>query len=180
MMKSSDKGAIAETAITAVAVELGVFVLRPLQEGRRYDLMFDLDGRRLLRVQCKWGRLNGDIVVVQTGTCRYTPRGYIRTTYSADEVDAIAVYCAALKRCFYLPIRDVAGLSTVHLRLTPARNNQKALIKMAEDYDLATMITRLGAVAQLGERRHGMAEVRGSIPLSSTPEAAPERGLFAV
>ena len=32
---------------------------------------------------------------------------------------------------------------------------------MAADY-------RLGAVAQLGERRHGMAEVRGSIPLSST------------
>ena len=63
-------------------------------------------------------------------------------------------------------------MSTVHLRLTPARNNQKALIKMAEDYDLATMIGHLGAVAQLGERRHGMAEVRGSIPLSSTPEAA--------
>ena len=70
MMKSSDKGAIAETAITAVAVELGVFVLRPLQEGRRYDLMFDLDGRRLLRVQCKWGRLNGDIVVVPDGMGR--------------------------------------------------------------------------------------------------------------
>ena len=77
-----------------------------------------------------------------------------------------------LNRGFYLPIEEVAGMSTVHLRLTPARNNQKALIKMAEDYDLATMIGHLGAVAQLGERRHGMAEVRGSIPLSSTPEAA--------
>jgi hypothetical protein len=105
---------------------------------------------------------------VGSGTCRLTPRGYVRTTYSADEVDAIAVHCAALKRSFFLPIEEVAGSSVVHLRLAPARNNQKALIKMASDYDLDKMVARLGAVAQLGERRHGMAEVRGSIPLSST------------
>jgi len=30
-------GAIAEAAITAAAVELGVVVLRPVIEGRRYD-----------------------------------------------------------------------------------------------------------------------------------------------
>ena len=178
MLKPSDKGAIAETAIMAAAVELGVFVLTPVQEGRRYDLVFDIAGR-LFRVQCKWGRLKGDVVVVSTRTCRHTPRGYVRTTYSADEVDLVAVYCAALKRCFLLPIEEVAESWGVHLRLTPARNNQKALIKMAEDYDLDKMIARLGAVAQLGERRHGMAEVRGSIPLSSTSQAAPQRGLFA-
>src|SRR5919107_3441836 len=32
-----------------------------------------------------------------------------------------------------------------------------------------------GAVAQLGERRAGSAEVRGSIPLGSTPHALPVR-----
>ena len=166
-MKSTDKGAIAETAIAAEAVRLGIFVARPVQEGRRYDLIFDIE-HALHRVQVKWGRLSGDVIIVSTGTCRHTPRGYIRSTYSADEVDAIAVYCGDLNRSFYLPIQEVDGLSVVHLRLAPARNNQRALIKMAEDYDLDKMVARLGAVAQLGERRHGMAEVRGSIPLSST------------
>jgi hypothetical protein len=54
-LTTSMKGAIAETAITAEAVQLGVFVWRPVQEGRRYDLIFDVEGR-LCRVQCKWGR----------------------------------------------------------------------------------------------------------------------------
>jgi hypothetical protein len=55
----------------------------------------------------------------------------------------------------------VAGKTYIHLRLTPARNNQRTGVTMAADYEF-------GAVAQLGERRHGMAEVRGSSPLSST------------
>ena len=99
MLKSTDKGAIAEAAILAAVVELGVFVCVPFQEGRRYDLLFDIDDT-LVRVQCKWGRLHRDVVVVQTGTCRHTPRGYVRTTYSVDEVDSIAVYCAALRMEF--------------------------------------------------------------------------------
>ena len=53
MADTTLKGAIAEAAITAAAVELGIVVLRPLVEGRRYDLIFDVE-HRLCRVQCKW------------------------------------------------------------------------------------------------------------------------------
>jgi hypothetical protein len=157
---SSRKGAIAETAITAAAVRLGIDVYRPVVEGARADLVFDT-GRRVLKVQCKWGNLKGDLVQAHIGTCRYTPaRGYVRTTYAAADVDGIAVYCAAIERCYWLPIEEFAGRTVVHLRLRPARNNQRAFVTMAADYPL-------GAVAQLEERRHGMAEVRGSSPLSS-------------
>ncbi len=52
----------------------------------------------------------------------------------------------------------------MHLRLAPARNGQRAALHWAEQYNL-------GAVAQLAERRHGMAEARGSNPLSSTSQA---------
>ncbi len=55
VLTSTHTGAIAETAITARAVELGLVVLKPVVEGRRYDLVID-DGGRMLRVQCKWGR----------------------------------------------------------------------------------------------------------------------------
>jgi PD-(D/E)XK endonuclease len=166
--ESTIKGAIAEAAIAAAAIELGIFVLRPLVEGRRYDLIFDT-GDRLLRVQCKWAAQKGAVIVVHTRTSRLTPHGYVRSTYSAAEVDAIAVYCQELKRCFLLPIDEVAGRFVVHLRLAPAANNQEVAIKYAADYELP------GAIAQLGERRYGIPEVAGSSPASSTSNARPLR-----
>ena len=167
MLTTNDKGAIAEAAIAFAAVVAGVIVLRPMQEGRRYDLLFDID-HQLVRVQCKWGRVDGDVVVATTRTNRHTPAGYVSTTYTADEIDAIAVYCGDLNRSFLVPITEASGRSHLHLRLAPARNNQRALVKMADAYDLAKMVDHLGAVAQLGERRAGSAKVRGSSPLSST------------
>jgi hypothetical protein len=161
-MTPSMKGAIAEAAIAANAVKLGVFVLRPLVEGRRYDLVFDVDGL-LLRVQCKWARRVGDVIVVNLRTSRLTPRGYLNTTYDESEVDAVAAYCADTDECFLLPIQDVAGKKAVHLRLTPAANGQELAIRYAQSYRLP------GAIAQLGERRAGSAKVEGSSPSSSTP-----------
>ena len=161
-LSPNEKGAIAEACLTAQALRMGIVVLRPVVEGRRYDLVFDFDGQRIERVQCKWGRLVDDVIHVGTGTCRFTPRhGYVRTTYNAEEVDAFGIYCAPIDRCFYVPVGVAAGKSVLHLRLKRARNNQRAGVTLAADY-------QFGAVAQLGERRHGMAEVRGSIPLSST------------
>jgi PD-(D/E)XK nuclease superfamily protein len=159
----TEKGAIAEAKIHAAAVEAGIVVARPLTEGRRYDLIFDV-GSKLLRVQCKWAPRQGDVIVLRTITSRYTPSGYVRTTYAATEVDGVAAYCPELDDCFYIPIADLAGRAVAHLRLAPARNGQQAGVTMARDH-------RLGAVAQLGERCHGMAEVVGSIPISSTPSS---------
>ncbi len=154
------KGALAEAEIAAEAVRHGWVVLRPDNEGRRYDLVIDT-GPHLLRVQCKWGRLLDDVIVVRTSTSRHTPRGYVSTTYTADEIDVLAVYCGALDRCFALAASDIAGVRQVHLRPGAAKNNQRTGVRMADAHPL-------GAVAQLGERRAGSAKVRGSSPLSST------------
>ena len=47
-----------------------------------------------------------------------------------------------------------------------------AVLCVAVDFgkgrDSGDRMSELGAIAQLGERRHGMAEVVGSIPTSST------------
>ena len=51
-MTTDQKGAIAEAAVVFEATKLGIPVLRPLAEGLRYDLVFELEGR-LIRVQCK-------------------------------------------------------------------------------------------------------------------------------
>ena len=161
MSESTLKGAIAEAAITARAVELGIVVLRPLVEGRRYDLVFDVD-HRLYRVQCKWAPRRGAIIDIQLATCRHTPRGYVYTTYTREEIDAVAVYCQELRKCYWLPIEVVAGRRAMYLRLEPTANRQRAEVNFAADHEL-------GAIAQLGERSAGSRKVGGSNPPSSTP-----------
>ncbi len=167
-MDSNVKGAVAEQAIVLAATRLPVPVLRPVSEHGRYDLALEI-GDRLWRVQCKWGRLTerADAISVHLSTCRCTPTGYVRTAYTADEIDAIAVYCLELDRCFLLPMSAVAEQRTLRLRLAAARNGQQACITLADDFDFE------GAIAQLGERCHGMAEVVGSSPTSSTSPGAP-------
>ncbi len=159
-MTPSQKGAIAEAKITAVAIEMGIVVARPLSEGARYDLIFDT-GERLLRVQCKWARRVGDILYVRTYTCRHSPRGAIYRTYATSEIDAVAVYSPDTESCYLVPVERIAGRRIISLRLAPTRNNQAARLSWAADYEF-------GAIAQLGERRRGTPKVAGSSPASST------------
>src|SRR5690348_9463827 len=116
MLTPSQKGALAEAMIAAEAIKAGVRVWRPVAEGGRADLAFEIAGR-FIRIQCKSGNRRGDVVTVSTRTCRSTPRGYVRTTYDASEVDAIAVYCPDTERCYLLPIADVGSRGNVYLRL---------------------------------------------------------------
>ena len=165
MLSTNRKGAIAETKIAAAATELGIPVLRPIVEHARFDLGFEI-GDRILRIQCKWAALDADAGVIRVNlqTCRHTPSvGYVYSTYAASEIDAVAVYCPELDRCYLLPIALVAGRRAIHLRTSPPRNGQRACINLEADFRLP------GAVAQLEERQSGTLEARGSSPLSSTP-----------
>ena len=129
----SRKGAIAEAAIVHECVKLGLEVLRPFGEGRRYDLVIDT-GDRLLRAQVKWARYRAGVITIEARTCRHTPGGYVRTTYGADEIDGFAVYCDYTRECFWLPIVDFEGQGHISLRLSPARNNQSGSIRWAAHY----------------------------------------------
>jgi antitoxin (DNA-binding transcriptional repressor) of toxin-antitoxin stability system len=160
-LTTNQKGAIAELKIAAAALDLDIPVLKPFSEHARYDLMFDL-GDGVVRVQCKWARREGEVVIVRVTAQRISTRGRIITTYGAHEIDAVAGYCAALDQCYLLPAHLVAGMSEIRLRLSPPRNAQRAWIHWASDYYLS------GAIAQLGERGTGSAEVGGSNPPSST------------
>jgi hypothetical protein len=127
VLSADHKGAVAEAAITYAAIKLGIDVYRPLQDGGRYDLIFDL-GMRLLRVQCKWARQNGNVIVINCRSCRRGRDGYVRRTYSAEQVDAIAAYCPDVDGCYLLLPSTFAGHPMVQLRLSPTRNNQQRRI----------------------------------------------------
>jgi len=159
-------GATAEAAIAYEATRLGIEVFKPLSGHSRCDLIFDIESA-LYRVQCKTARRSGEILCVNLVSSWHTPNGYVRHKYRADEVDLVAAYSDELRRCFLLPFDRVAeGRSGIQLRLTPPKNGQRAAIHYAAEYEFS------GAVAQLGERRLGMAEATGSSPVSSTPQGA--------
>ena len=104
----SQKGAVAEAQVAAAAIRMRLLVLRPWTEGGRYDLGIDL-GEQLLRVQCKWASQRGDVLTASCRTSRHTPRGYLRTTYAASEIDAIGLYAPSTDRCYLIPIDEVEG-----------------------------------------------------------------------
>ena len=168
VFRPNEKGAIAEEVISAEATKLGIVVSRPNVDAR-YDLIFDT-GSSLLRVQCKWGALDADagVVKVNLTSSWCTPTGYARSTYAAGEVDLFAVYCGDKDSCYLLEADGLVGRRAIWLRLSEPRNGQRACVNLASDFSFD------GAVAQLGERCAGSAQVRGSSPLSSTSSTPPE------
>jgi prevent-host-death family protein len=151
------------------AIRAGCIVARPLTDHPPYDLVIGVGGR-LLRVQCKWAALQRGVVEIRLGRCRHSPtHGYIRNSYCADEIDAIAAYCDDLKECFLVPVNLVDGQGWLSLRVDPPRNSQRAALHFAADHSLP------GAIAQLGERVSGTHEVAGSSPAGSTPHADEDR-----
>jgi hypothetical protein len=140
----SQKGAAAEAAITAAVIQLGFTVLRPLCEGRRYDLIVDLEPV-LLRVQCKLARRVRGVIVIGAQTSRFTPNGYVLKPYSPAEIDALAAYCPELHASFMVPMAVISARREISLRLEATLNNQAAGVRWAHDFELAPVIHRLRA-----------------------------------
>ena len=164
VLTTNQKGTIAELQVARAAVELGVGVYSPFGD-ERCDLIFDLRPR-LVRVQCKWAHRHGENILVPLFSARRAADGLRHLKYSAAEIDAFAAYCPDTGRCYFL---EFEPQSSVSLRLGPTRNNQARGIRWAHEYELAARLRPLvGAIAQLGERLHGMQEVAGSSPAGST------------
>ena len=125
-LSPDQKGAVAESAIVHAAIKLGVGVYKPLSDGERCDLIFNIGGN-LLRVQCKWARRLGETLVVNCRSSRRCLNGYVRRVYTSDEVDAIAAYSLDLDRCYFLPPHAFDGRlrsSSVLLRRGTTRERE--------------------------------------------------------
>jgi PD-(D/E)XK endonuclease len=115
---TDQKGAIAELAIQLAATKLGVDVYRPVAEGGRYDMIFDLD-RGPVRVQCKWASRYGDVLIARCSRCGRNRDGLVRRLYTREEIDAYALYCMELDRCFFVPMAHAEGMQEIRLGSRP-------------------------------------------------------------
>lgn len=141
MLTTNQRGTLAETKIMAAAVERGIGVAIPLDD-ERYDLILDLRPR-LLRVQCKSASKVADVVCVRLYTSRRGPEGLINRRYRAGEFDAFGAYCPEVDACYLLPAEDFVAFRQAHLRLSRCRNNQRAGIRWAREFEFGATLSRL-------------------------------------
>src|SRR4051794_29658742 len=128
---TNQKGEIGEAMILADLQRKGYGVAIPFG----HDLPFDLilirkPSGALERVQCKYTESDGRAIDVR---CASTS-AWVRHTYSAAEVDWIAVYDATTSRCYYVHSSIWTGLTRPKLRLVPAANGQQVGIRPAGAY----------------------------------------------
>ena len=129
MKNTSRIGNVAVAKVVAALLEAGKTVLAPVGEGTRYDLALD-DAGTLVRIQCKTGKLKNGCVIFKN----YSVTGAGTKCYG-DSVDAYGVYCPQNGKTYYVPAKDCPGYMTT-LRIEPAKNGNKNLVRLAERYEL--------------------------------------------
>ena len=135
MASLKTKGDLAELKVAADLVERGYRIALPFGEDVDFDLILIRD-EKLERVQVKYTESDGSVVAVKCYSHSLT-NGKVRRTkhYTAATIEWLAVYDRTTDRCFYLPASELGeGRSQLHLRLTPAKNNQQVGIRFAETY----------------------------------------------
>jgi hypothetical protein len=123
-------------AIMGVLHEAGYELYEPFGENTRCDLILD-DGQRLVRVQCKTGRLRKGAVafaVCSTYGHHRNP-GRARRTYRG-QVDYFAVHCPETTGLYLVPIDDLPTKTAAYLRVVPPVNNQHRKVRFAADYEI--------------------------------------------
>lgn len=117
--------------ILAALIERGYDVSVPFGGGRPYDLVIDLGGFDLLKVQCKTGWWDKNCISFNT---RSTDHGQGRRSY-VGLAHIFAVYFPLKKSVYLVPLDAVGGFRG-YLRLEPARNNQQRKVRFAADFEI--------------------------------------------
>jgi hypothetical protein len=128
-----DVGQRSETAILAALEARGYLVWLPWGVNHRFDMIVEA-GDRLLRIQCKTGRLRNGAVHFRAQSVRCNTKHVVIRNY-IGEVDYFAVYCPDTGGVYIVPC-DETTRSEVTLRLHPAANQQTKGIRWAADYAL--------------------------------------------
>jgi hypothetical protein len=135
--------AVGDRTTLAVMLALrvaGYDVYLPFGENTRCDLVID-DGSRLLRLQCKTGRLReGAIRFATASSYAHHPQPQTRRRHYQGEIDYFAVHCPETDGVYLIPIDDVAARVKGALRVDPARNSQRRRIRQARPYEIEEVV----------------------------------------
>jgi PD-(D/E)XK endonuclease len=141
-MHPKAKGDRSTLAIMLALHEAGYDLLVPFGENTRYDLVID-DGKRLARVQCKTGRLrHGAIAFAACSSYAHHPNPRLVRRDYHGQIDYFAVFCPETGISYLIPIGELPLRRQGRLRVEPARNNQRAGIRFAADFEIRRVRSR--------------------------------------
>jgi hypothetical protein len=130
------KGDLAELKVATDLRDRGYKIAFPYGEDWDFDLILCRDNGALERVQVKYARSDGSIILVRARSHSLT-NGKVRATklYTAAMIEWLAVWDATSDRCYYIPAAELGdGMSLLTLRIAPAKNGQRLGIRVAERY----------------------------------------------
>jgi hypothetical protein len=137
--------------VLARLLEIYDVILLPFGENQRYDLVVEYLGS-FIRVQCKTGRLYGDVIHFNACSSVYHhPNAPQRDDKSRDyrgAADFFGVYCRENDSVYLVPV-EVVGTRSGTLRLGATRNSQQKGVRWARDYLVAAGM-RLPLQGELG------------------------------
>ncbi|QLG50109.1 group I intron-associated PD-(D/E)XK endonuclease [Natrinema halophilum] len=114
-MNTKQVGDETEARIITALIAEGYSVSLPFGDNDKYDLVLDT-GKRFLRVQCKTGWVEGNVVRFKTASKTTTDGDMTMEDYDG-EIDAFAVRCKENNELYWVPIED-CGKKSTYLRLT--------------------------------------------------------------
>ncbi len=119
-----------EAVVLARCLLRGEVVLSPFGDNQRYDLVLDRGGS-FVRVQCKTGRLKGDVISFQSCSRAggKTRRGYL------GQIEMFAVFCPENGKVYMVPVEAAAGNDTSLRVGPPPLSGQIKGIRFASDFE---------------------------------------------
>ena len=133
-MNTKNKGDVSVAMILAALVWQGNTVSVPWGDNAAYDLVLEMNGK-LLRVQCKTGRLRDGRIVFQTSSVYLADGKYTKFHYR-DRIDLWAVYCPDNGKIYLIPVADVQNTSQAALHLEVPKFRNRYGYKLAASYEL--------------------------------------------
>ena len=134
MKDTKQIGDISETAAAFFLLKKGYSVSKPIGDNQRYDMIAD-DGKQLLRIQSKTGKIVGDTLNVGLTRVVRENGKYKKLSYDSSEIDAFVIYSPELDKCYLVKKEDAPSVA-ISLRLNEVKSNQKEKIRWACDYEI--------------------------------------------
>jgi hypothetical protein len=155
-MDTKLKADIAEHAVIARLLKLGLKVLKPIGDRLPYDLAVDLDGR-LIRIQVKSAWKQNGAFIVDSRRTKTNRRLMVRSRYQEGDFDFAVLYIQELDVCYVMPCYDFnqfkSGISLVEDK-TRQRSPKSAAFR--EAWGLLTSVKKDDSIEKKLSEDHKM------------------------
>ena len=139
ILTPKQKGNLTELKCITAFYELGYQCSIPYGENSRYDFIADINGK-LIKIQCKTSKeTEKGVIEFPCRSSRSNTHRNLRRRYTAEEIDYFCTFWD--NKCYLVPVTECSVNKT--LRFVAPKNNQKAGISYAENYEIQRQIEKL-------------------------------------